>query len=559
MRRPSTTRLLVLLLCVSAVVRLGLALRPGIWADEIFSLAMATGHSLEQPAAESDPARGDFVEPSGVVPSGSFRRYAEHEAPPADAAKVIRAVFRSDTSPPLYYVLLNGWTRVFGTGDASLRLCSLVFTVLALPLVWLLGRDLGGTRMAWTAAVLFAVSPVSVFYSVEGRMYSLLWLLAAGLAWTTLALSRRDARPALMAAWVALAAGGLLTHYFFVFVWFAFVAWLLLVPGRLGRAAAIGLAAVSALVVAPWYVRVPESLARWRVSGNWLADPLHGAEWLTRPFELAWSLLAGGSFWGGSPLVDGGLALAWLLLALQLLRSGRLRNALGREQLLLWLWVGAVVFGPLAFDLLRHTGASRVTRYVLAGLPGAMLLAALGIEQLRGRAHTAFVALVLLAWTAGLWPILAHRARPGAAYPTLAAELSAWAGPDDLVLVHSIPSGVIGLSRYLRPDVPVASWIAPLGLRRVPDDLERLLQGRRRLALVQVHNLAEPAPAEPWLREHSHLTRRELFDGALDVLTTDTAGLPPSQLAAMHEHKLIEVFYFDFAPASGATLVPTRR
>ena len=556
MRRPSTTRLLILLLCVATVVRVGLALRPGVWADEVFSLAMATGHSLEQPAAESDSARGDFVEPRGIVPAGSFRRYAEHEAPPADAAKVIRAVFLSDTSPPLYYVLLSGWSRLFGTGDAALRLCSLFFTLLALPLVWLVGRDVGGPRMAWTAAALFAVSPVSVFYSVEGRMYSLLWFFAAALAWTTLALSRRGARPALMAAWVALAAGGLLTHYFFLFVWFAFVVWLLLLPARLGRAAALGLAAASALAVALWYARVPESLTRWRVSGSWLAEPLRWREALTRPFELAWSLLAGGSFWGGSPLVDGGLAVAWLLLALQLLRSGRLRDVLGRERLLLWLWVGAAVFGPLAFDLLRHTGASRVPRYILAGFPGAMLLAALGIEQLRGRAHAAFVALVLLAWTAGLWPILAHRARPEAAYPTLGAELSAWARPDDLVLIHSIPSGVIGLSRYLRPDVPVASWIAPLGLRRVPDDLERLLQGRRRLALVQVHNMAQPAPAEPWLREHSRLTGREIFDGARDRLTADTTGLPPPQLAALREHKLIEIFYF--APANGETFAPTR-
>jgi 4-amino-4-deoxy-L-arabinose transferase-like glycosyltransferase len=555
-RRPSTTRLLILLLCVAAVVRVDLALRPGVWGDEIFSLAMATGHSLEQPAAGSDSARGDFVEPRGVVPAGSFRRYVEHPSPPAGAAKVMRAVFLSDTSPPLYYVLLSGWTRLFGTGDAELRLCSLFFAVLALPIVWLLGRDLGGPRMAWTAAVLFAFSPVSVFYSVEGRMYSLLWFFAAALAWTTLALSRRGARPALMAAWVALAAGGLLTHYFFLFVWFAFVSWLLLLPARLGRAAALGLAAASALAVAPWYARVPESLTRWRVSGSWLAEPLRWREALTRPFELAWSLLAGGSFWGGSPLVDGGLAVAWLLLALHLLRSGRLRDVLGRERLLLWLWVGAAVFGPLAFDLLRHTGASRVPRYILAGFPGAMLLAALGIEQLRGRAHAAFVALVLLAWTAGLWPILAHRARPEAAYPTLGAELSAWARPDDLVLIHSIPSGVIGLSRYLRPDVPVASWIAPLGLRRVPDDLERLLQGRRRLALVQVHNMAQPAPAEPWLREHSRLTRREIFDGAQDRLTADTTGLPPPQLAALREHKLIEIFYF--APANGETFAPTR-
>jgi 4-amino-4-deoxy-L-arabinose transferase-like glycosyltransferase len=555
-RRPSPTRLLILVLCVAFLGRIALALRPGLWADEIFSLAMATGHSLEQPAAESDPNQGDFLEPRDATPAGTFQRYVDQGSPPADARRVIRAVYLSDTSPPLYYLLLSSWTRLFGTGDASLRLCSLLFTVLALPLVWLLGRDLGGPRLGWTAGTLFAFSPVSVFYSLEGRMYSLLWFFAAGLAWTTLGLSRRGSRPGLLAAWIALAAGGLLTHYFFLFVWLAFAAWLILVPGRLGRAPALVLTAVSALAVAPWYVRVPDSLARWRVSGNWLADPLGWPEALTRPFELAWSLLAGGSFWGGSPTVDGALAGVYVLLALYLLRSGRVREVLGRERLLLWFWVVAAVCGPLAFDLLRHTSASRVTRYALAGLPGALLLAALGMEQLRGKWHTAFVVLVLLGWTAGLRPILAHRARPGAAYPTLAAELSAWAGPRDVVVVHSIPSGVIGLSRYADPSLPLVSWIAPLELRRVPQDIQRLLQGHTRLALVQVHNLAQPAPAEPWLRAHTRLTRREIYDGALDTLSADTTALPPSQLAAMHEHKMIEVLYF--APASGETFDSAR-
>ena len=175
---------------------------------------------------------------------------------------------------------------------------------------------------------------------------------------------------------------------------------------------------------------------------------------------------------------------------------------------------------------------------------------------MKGKWTCLFTALVLLAWTAGAWPILAHRARPGAAYPALDAELGAWAGPSDLVVVHSIPSGLIGMARYLDHDVPMASWIAPLNLRRVPDDLELLLRGRRRLALVQVHNLAQPAPAEPWLRAHARLVRRVIYDGAADRLTADTTALSPQLLAALREHKLIEIFYF--APASGETFLPTR-
>ena len=46
---------LILLLAVAAFLRIILAFQPGIWGDEIFSLAMATGHSLEPPRMRRIP------------------------------------------------------------------------------------------------------------------------------------------------------------------------------------------------------------------------------------------------------------------------------------------------------------------------------------------------------------------------------------------------------------------------------------------------------------------------------------------------------------------------
>jgi len=60
-------------------LRIAAALRPGLWADEIFSLAMATGHSLEHPAAVADPARGDFVEGATPRTPDEWLRYVEHD------------------------------------------------------------------------------------------------------------------------------------------------------------------------------------------------------------------------------------------------------------------------------------------------------------------------------------------------------------------------------------------------------------------------------------------------------------------------------------------------
>jgi hypothetical protein len=531
-----------------------LALRSGLWGDEIFSLAMATGHSLEHPAAQADSTLGDFVEPQQAVSPSFFRQYTGHENPPAGASRVIRAVLLSDTNPPLYYLLLNRWTRLFGTGDGALRLFSTCWAVLSLPFIWGLGRRLGGRRMAWSASLLFILSPVALYYSSEGRMYSLLWFLASALAWQTLRLKRRHSDPLSLLIWVAIAAMGLLTHYFFLFVWAALLIWLALFPARLPRAYVLALAGLTALAVAPWYLQLPASLARWRVSSIWLAEPLHWSQLATRPFELAWSLLAGGSFWGGSPLADACLAGLYLLLALWIIRRGLLRRVFSRRHLLLWGWTSAAVLGPWIFDLVRHTSASLVPRYVLAGLPGALLLASLGMRQLRPQTHAAFLVLVLLAWIPGAWPLFALSSRPWAPYREVDAQLEAWAGSGDLILVHSIPSGVLGLARYLTREIPMASWIVPLGQRQVPDDLERLLTGHRRVALVQVHNLSQPSPAEPWLRSHARLTRHEVYDASTVGFTTDTTSLPPEKLVAFRKHQLFEIFYFE--PREGVTWVP---
>ena len=39
---------------LTALLRIGVAGQSGLWGDEIFSLAMATGHSLEHPAAAAN-------------------------------------------------------------------------------------------------------------------------------------------------------------------------------------------------------------------------------------------------------------------------------------------------------------------------------------------------------------------------------------------------------------------------------------------------------------------------------------------------------------------------
>jgi hypothetical protein len=505
----------LLITAVAALLRFGLAARQDLWADELFSLAMATGHSLEHPAAAAVPRLGDFVEPPAAVPPAIFRRYLGHDTPAAGPGRVVRAVLLSDTSPPLYYLALAGWTRIFGTGDFAAHSFSAVWSLAVLPLIWLLGVRLAGRREALVACVLFGLAPVSLYYALEARMYSMLWFLSALSVWLTLRLSDRNGFWVLL-LWIATAWAGLLTHYFYVFVWAACLLWLLLHPGRCSRMRVTAAGLATLFLVYPWYRLVPGALEQWRVTGHWLEGRPSTGALLVAPFTLGWSLVSGRGVWGGNRVVDDLGALVVLACGLALLRRGRTALlANGRD--LLWLWVLAASSGPVLFDVLRGTSTSAISRYALSGVPGAMLLVALGLGALPGRWTGGTLALLVLTWVPGLEDLMSHRARAGEPYRSSAAQVAAWAGPGDLLIVHSIPSGVLGIARYLPREIPIAAWVEQLGNRRVPDDLAGLISGWQRVALIRIHEVGAPAPEEAWLRAHATVIREIKRDAATIV------------------------------------------
>src|SRR5256886_13647238 len=84
---------------------------------------------------------------------------------------------RHDGAPPLYYVLLHGWMRLFGTSDFAVRSLSSICSVASLPLAWMAGRRVGGRTAAVGTLVVVASSPFAIRYGTEARMYALVGLL----------------------------------------------------------------------------------------------------------------------------------------------------------------------------------------------------------------------------------------------------------------------------------------------------------------------------------------------------------------------------------------------
>ncbi|MCB0241685.1 MAG: glycosyltransferase family 39 protein, partial [Anaerolineae bacterium] len=65
-----------------------------------------------------------------------------------------------DIHPPLYYALLGGWSQLFGLAPVALRLFSVAAGVVAVPLIYVAGRALGGRRAGLLAAGLLAINPL---------------------------------------------------------------------------------------------------------------------------------------------------------------------------------------------------------------------------------------------------------------------------------------------------------------------------------------------------------------------------------------------------------------
>ncbi len=500
--------LLVALFGIMAFVQIALAQRQCLWADEVFSLAIATGHSLEHSSASARPELGDFIEPAKPVPAQELRRYLKHDTLPESPMRVLRAVWLSDTSPPLYYLLLYSWTLVFGTSDAALRLFSTVCSLACLPFVVAIARRTGGRGAVLPACVLFAISPIAIYYSTEARMYSLLWVCVLATMWASLALYQHGGSISLLVLWISASAAGFLTHYFFVFPWLAILLCLLLQPGRLRRVHLVSATFIAMVLILPWYIYLPQSLARWRITMDWLSwRPWHFNR-LNAALRLVLQCFSGHAkyLWPGNRVLTlTSLVLFGCVIAAMAWQLRRQLFAPG--VVLLWFPFSAACAGPLLFDLARHTYSAAVPRYAIAALPGAYLVAGLGLSYLRVRTRILVLVLITLAWIPSIFNIYQLRSRSAEPFRELAQTLTLSDNASDLILVHSIPSGVLGIARYFSGPAAMTSWVGQLGNRRVPESIQTVASGRSGILFLKIHEVGEPAPEEDWLHANGIVLR----------------------------------------------------
>jgi mannosyltransferase len=372
-----------------------------------------------------------------------------------------------------YYVVVHLLTLLPGVGgDTALRVVSLLATVGGLTLVTRAVTRLSGRATGLLTGLVLAASPLVVEQSVEARSYGLA-VLATGAAALGLVRWLQEPPRGLLLFGVAGAAMGLM-HWYAATTLAAFVVAALVLRGR----AALPVFAIGTAAVLPAVAMVGVNLTNG--TGDRNAEHLRPTDGRLAGLALdAWA---------------GGLT-ALLVVIVVLCVAGLARP--GGSRVLAAAWVVVPLVLLTAGELVRPL---YLPRYLLTGLLGVGVLAAIGAWALPRRARLPAAALLLVLTLVASAPLLHREPRERG---------------DELVEL------VAELQRSGEP-VVAANQRSALAL----DHYTRVLEPRLRADLVLPPDDAPPDADRVWL------VRRLIFgepEGTDDDALLTAAGLRPAR------------------------------
>lgn len=479
---PRVWALLVLVIVLGAGFRFCNLGGKSLWSDEIATIASSLGNSIDPVAYE---VRGESYDPMRPVPARWYRATVTTSHGLFNFAQTT-AVLRYNIHPPFFFWLMNGYIHAFGYDTATLRIPAVLFGILCIPMIFILGRRLGGNGLGLLAAAVLSVSGYQVSHAQDARQYTMLTLLAMASVWWMLRLLERpDAGR--WYHWLLLtlmSAVGIYSQYlyglFLVFL-YGYAGW------QKRRDAAflkrLGLSALGVGVLfVPWLPVFKYQMAFFKEGGHYtqgLWNPVQLPEKLWRTLNE----FVMPETWGKVlPLLIFGIPLiTWF-------RQGERRTPVSPVVQIMLLWILCVVGGQVGVDLLKDTSTATIRRYTLLAAPAYYLLLSWALLQLRQvlpgtrlqlRALMIPLMLGLSLFYTGL--ILEGVKGRSDDFMQAAARLNTRVNPAcDVVLVNRSGAMAAGLAFYLRPDISM------LGLHaRIPADFQsKAMQARLRNVLA---------------------------------------------------------------------------
>ncbi len=89
------------------------------------------------------------------------------------------SILESENNPPLHFIFLHFWIKLFGIGAFAVRFPSILFSSLTAIVLFIIGNRFFHVRIGLLASALFSLSTMQVFFAHEARVYPLFILLTA--------------------------------------------------------------------------------------------------------------------------------------------------------------------------------------------------------------------------------------------------------------------------------------------------------------------------------------------------------------------------------------------
>jgi len=390
----------------------------------------------------------------------------------ADLRGVLAFVPGNAGGVPLGYLVDFWMIRLFGYSEFVVRLLSALFTVLTCAGVYMLARQTT-LRGPLLAAILYAVSPLTVRYALEARPYAQAACWSVFSTAVFLSLIRRPTFGK-AAGYAVLVAAGLFTQPYSIFVPVAHLIWLLSTSSVKEKPRAILLAgtavALAGVAFLPWYFKAH---AIWQGAvGSGVRFFVTGKDLLVIPHELMGTGYLGAALTGIAIVV----ALAW--------------SSWNKEEKILWVLYAAIplILVPVADAYFGYFLAARQMIFALVPI-SVVLIACMEVRL----GWLLPVALCI----AMIYEDVRWMRRPGEGWQAAATQLK---GADCSVFV---PSGARTMYVFFEPQLRVCdenslTTVGTVALALSPDQYEDVFtDARQKLGRAGFHKVADVRIANP--------------------------------------------------------------
>ncbi len=275
-----------------------------------------------------------------------------------------------DFNPPLYYLILNLWMKIFGSSEIALRSLSFVFFWAAIYVVFLfLNKILKiSHNKSLLYLLLFVTNPLLAYYAFEARMYTLFAFLAT---LSFYSFYKKDRQLYLISTTL-----GLFTHYFMILVVFSQVAFTLLFEKGKDKLVVLKNSLKTLLFFLPWilFVLILKGL---KSEPFWITND--NAKSLTSLLTTIYTGYEKGFRFFGQSLTFVSLILIFLIL-IGVYKYKFLSPQKKHQLLLLIFWS---LLPPLAIFLVSFIKPLFLSRYLIFADVGFILLIVFILEEIK--------------------------------------------------------------------------------------------------------------------------------------------------------------------------------